>query len=136
MLKVLTKLRNAGPPLQTCHFVVGWFVTICQFVDVFDKVRFQSKKAYFFLKIGRFDTKSFNSSLFYANSSGEILITSSIIERSLYPNGRKPLSSVLAKAPCKWTHHCWPTAPVIVGCYMLHPFAHPVAFCCVLLREV
>ena len=74
MLKVLTKLRNAGAPLQTCHFVVGWFVTICQFFDVFDKVRFQSKKAYFFLKIGRFDTKSFNSSLFDANSSGEILM--------------------------------------------------------------
>ena len=125
MLKVLTKLRNAGPPLQTCHFVVGWFVTICQFVDVFDKVRFQSKKAYFFLKIGRFDTKSFNSSLFYANSSGEILITSSIIERSLYPNGRKPLSSVLAKAPCKWTHHCW----------MLH-VASVCTPCCMLLRVV
>ena len=25
--------------------------------------------------------------------------------------------------------HCWPTTPNIVGCYMLRPFAHPVACC-------
>ena len=30
----------------------------------------------------------------------------------------------------------WPTAPYIVGCYMLGPFAHRVACCCVLLRVV
>ena len=35
-----------------------------------------------------------------------------------------------ARAHCKRTHHC------IVGCYMLRPFAHPVACCCVLLRKV
>ena len=33
-------------------------------------------------------------------------------------------------------HYCWPTTPSIVGCYMLRPFAHPVACCCVLLRVV
>ena len=37
-----------------------------------------------------------------------------------------------AKAPCKRTQHYWPTAPNIVGCYMLHPFANPVACCCLL----
>ena len=30
--------------------------------------------------------------------------------------------------------HCWPTTPNIVGCYMLCPFALPVAFCWMLLR--
>ena len=32
--------------------------------------------------------------------------------------------------------NCWPTTPNIVGCYMLCPFAHPVACCSVLLRKV
>ena len=32
--------------------------------------------------------------------------------------------------------HCWPTTPNIVGCYMLRPFAHPVACCWMLLRVV
>ena len=36
----------------------------------------------------------------------------------------------MRKAPCKRTQHCWPTTPNNVGCYMLHPFAHPVACCC------
>ena len=40
------------------------------------------------------------------------------------------------KAPCKRTQYCWATTPNIVGCYMLRPFAHPVACCCVLLRAV
>ena len=26
--------------------------------------------------------------------------------------------------------HCWPTTPKIVECYLLRPFAHPVACCC------
>ena len=34
------------------------------------------------------------------------------------------------------TQHCWPTTPNIVGCYMLRPFAHPVACCWMLLRVV
>ena len=41
------------------------------------------------------------------------------------------------KAPCKLTQHCFqPTTPNIVGCYMLRPFPHPVACCCVLLGVV
>ena len=40
------------------------------------------------------------------------------------------------KVPCKRTQHCWPTTPSIVGCYMLRPFAHPVACCWKLLRVV
>ena len=32
--------------------------------------------------------------------------------------------------------HCWPTTPNIVGCFMLCPFAQPVACCCALLRVV
>ena len=40
------------------------------------------------------------------------------------------------QAPCKPTQHCWPTAPNIVGCYMLRPFAHRVACCWMLLRVV
>ena len=31
---------------------------------------------------------------------------------------------------------CWPTTPSIAGFYMLRPFAHPVARCCVLLGVV
>ena len=31
---------------------------------------------------------------------------------------------------------CWPTTPNIVECYMLRPFAHPVACCWMLLRVV
>ena len=34
------------------------------------------------------------------------------------------------KTACKRTQHCWPTTPNTVGCYMLRPFAHPVACCC------
>ena len=33
-------------------------------------------------------------------------------------------------ASVKRTQHCWPTAPNIVRCYLLRPFAHPVACCC------
>ena len=40
------------------------------------------------------------------------------------------------KAPCKRTRHYWPTTTNIVGCYMLRPFAHPVACCWMLLRVV
>ena len=39
-------------------------------------------------------------------------------------------------APCKRKQQCWPTTSNIVGCYMLRPFAHPVACCCVLLGVV
>ena len=39
-------------------------------------------------------------------------------------------------APCKRMQHCWPTTPNIVGCYMLRPFAHPVACCWMLLHVV
>ena len=44
--------------------------------------------------------------------------------------------SPLPKAPCKRTQHCWPTTPNNVGCYLLRPFAHPVACCWMLLRVV
>ena len=37
---------------------------------------------------------------------------------------------------CKRTQHCWPTTPNIIGCYMLHSFAHPVACCWMLLCVV
>ena len=40
------------------------------------------------------------------------------------------------KAACKRTQHCWPTAPNIVGCYMLRLFAHPVASCCAKFETV
>ena len=40
------------------------------------------------------------------------------------------------KAPCKRTQHCWPTTLNIAGCYMLRPFAHPVACCWMLLGVV
>ena len=45
-------------------------------------------------------------------------------------------SSKLPQAICKRTQHCWATTPNIVGCYMLCPFANPVACCCVLLCKV
>ena len=32
--------------------------------------------------------------------------------------------------------HCWSTTPNIVGCYILRPFAHPVACCWMLFRVV
>ena len=35
-----------------------------------------------------------------------------------------------SQAQCKRTQHCSPSTPSIVGCYMLRPFAHPVACCC------
>ena len=38
------------------------------------------------------------------------------------------------KALGKRTQHCWPSTPNIVGCYLLRPFAHPVACCWELLR--
>ena len=43
-------------------------------------------------------------------------------------------TALQSKVPCKRTQHCWPTTPNIVGCYMLRPFAHPVACCLMLLR--
>ena len=45
-------------------------------------------------------------------------------------------SSKLPQAICKRTQHCWATTPNIVGCYMLCPFANPIACCCVLLCKV
>ena len=44
-------------------------------------------------------------------------------------------SSFTLKTRAKRTQHCWPITP-IVGCYMLRPFAHPVACCWMLLRVV
>ena len=38
--------------------------------------------------------------------------------------------------PCKRTQHCWPITPKIVGCYVLRPFAHPVACCCMFFKVV
>ena len=38
-----------------------------------------------------------------------------------------------SKTPSKRREHCWPTTTNIVGCYMLHPFAHPVACCWMLI---
>ena len=46
------------------------------------------------------------------------------------------LAPYSCKASCKRTQHCWLTTPNIVGCYMLRPFAHPVACCWMLLRVV
>ena len=43
-------------------------------------------------------------------------------------------ASHTSKALCKRTQHCWPATPNMVGCYMLCPFTHPVACCCVLLH--
>ena len=40
------------------------------------------------------------------------------------------------QAPGKRLQHCWPTTPNIVRCYVLRPFARPVACCCVLLGVV
>ena len=37
---------------------------------------------------------------------------------------------------CKRTQHCWPATPNILGYYMLHSFAHPVACCWMLLCVV
>ena len=45
----------------------------------------------------------------------------------------------VSEAPCKRKQHCRPKPPSIVGCYMLRPFAHPVACvacCCMLLGVV
>ena len=54
-----------------------------------------------------------------------------------WPEGGYFLSSqFVPKAPCPRAQHCWPTTPNIVGCYMLHPFANPVAWCWMLLRVV
>ena len=39
-------------------------------------------------------------------------------------------------ASCKQMQHCQPTTHNIVGCYMLRPFVHPVACCCMLLYVV
>ena len=46
------------------------------------------------------------------------------------------MSHEKSKAACKRTQHCWPTTPNIAGCYMLRPFAHPVACCWMLLLVV
>ena len=39
------------------------------------------------------------------------------------------------KVHCKRTKHCWLTIPNVVGCYMLRPFAYPVACCWELLGK-
>ena len=41
-----------------------------------------------------------------------------------------------SKAQCKRMQHSWPSSPNIVGCYMLRPFGHPVAYCWQLLCKV
>ena len=41
------------------------------------------------------------------------------------------------EALCKLRQHCWPTNPnIVLCCYMLRPFAHPVACLRMLLRVV
>ena len=40
-----------------------------------------------------------------------------------------PTPATQAEALWKRTQHSWPSSPNIVGCYMLCPFAHPVACC-------
>jgi len=40
-----------------------------------------------------------------------------------------------SKTSCRQTQHYWPTTPNVVA-RMLHPFAHPVACCCVLLGVI
>ena len=47
-----------------------------------------------------------------------------------------PTPATQAEALWKRTQHSWPSSPNIVGCYMLCPFAHPVACCSVLLGVV
>ena len=42
----------------------------------------------------------------------------------------------LCEARCKWMQDSWPTTTNIIGCYMLHPFAHPVPDYSVLLGVV
>ena len=37
---------------------------------------------------------------------------------------------------CKRTQRGWPKTPNIVGCYILRPFAHPVACCWMMLSVV
>ena len=39
-------------------------------------------------------------------------------------------------APYKRTQHCWLTTPNILDVTCCVPFAHPVAWCCVLLESV
>ena len=53
-----------------------------------------------------------------------------------HTNKQGQVSASLSKALCKCTQHCWPTTPNIVGCYVLHLFAHPAAFCWDLLHDV
>ena len=42
-------------------------------------------------------------------------------------------SDIRHKALCKRAQNCWATTSNVVGCYMLRPFARPVACCCGLL---
>ena len=58
------------------------------------------------------------------------------VARMVKPIGNVEPTFSISKAPCKQTQHCWPTTPNIVRCYMLRPFAHPVACCWELLRKV
>ena len=39
-------------------------------------------------------------------------------------------SDIRNKALCKRAQNCWATTSNVVGCYMLRPFARPVACCC------
>ena len=64
MLNIFITIRNAGSPLQTCHFVVEWFITVCQYVD-FSGLNPRQRI---------FSWKSVVSSLFDSNSSGESLM--------------------------------------------------------------
>ena len=55
---------------------------------------------------------------------------------STYHYLRRFQQMLFCYAPHKRKQHVWLTIPNIFGCYMLRPFAHPVACCCVLLGVV
>ena len=74
----------------------------------------------------------------YANGGGPVFVP-------LRVNDKPTLSKMsidsknlhcLPGTPCKRTQRFRPTVPNIVGCYTLRPFAHSVAFCCVLLGVI
>ena len=63
---------------------------------------------------------------------GELLLlfSTSVPLTFISQNLRSSPSLGCIRLRAKQTQHCWPTTLNIVGCYMLRPFAHPVACCC------
>ena len=144
MLKILTNIRNAGWPLQTCHFVVGWF--ILRSVNLLTFLGFNPRQRIFSWKPVVPIQSRFDSSLFDTNSRGEILIALSIVCVNKLQSKRLCIQMAVNHFSLSWLQpranrliiggQQLPSLLDVTRCIRLLYLLHVVACCWELLRKV